>query len=153
MEKARLDIAAKVQWPHDATKGHGANSKAVSCILFSVYALRLLYVRRICMNGRRRVRASLIPKLRRSLMTICAPHAFGGPGVCLRGLINPPVCLLYCRLVVISSRRWNQFAHTPPTPKSDPTHCNHVRMHDILSRAIESFDIGRAYDNVNALHR
>ncbi|KAI0764888.1 hypothetical protein C8Q74DRAFT_1318439 [Fomes fomentarius] len=30
MEKARLDIAAKVRWPHDTTKNHGANSKALA---------------------------------------------------------------------------------------------------------------------------
>ena len=30
MEKARLDTFSNSQWPHDAVKGHGANSKAVS---------------------------------------------------------------------------------------------------------------------------
>ncbi|KAI0826540.1 hypothetical protein BC628DRAFT_1419049 [Trametes gibbosa] len=30
MEKARLDTFAKVEWPHDSEKGHGANSKALA---------------------------------------------------------------------------------------------------------------------------
>lgn len=30
MEKARLETFSKSRWPHDAVKGHGANSKAVS---------------------------------------------------------------------------------------------------------------------------
>lgn len=30
MEKARLETFTKARWPHDAVKGHGANSKAVS---------------------------------------------------------------------------------------------------------------------------
>lgn len=35
MEKARLDTFSKSRWPHDAVKGHGANSKAVSRRLFA----------------------------------------------------------------------------------------------------------------------
>ncbi|KAI0646375.1 hypothetical protein C8Q79DRAFT_909095 [Trametes meyenii] len=30
MEKARLDTFAKVEWPHDGVKGHGANSRALA---------------------------------------------------------------------------------------------------------------------------
>ncbi|KAI0674377.1 hypothetical protein C8Q78DRAFT_989329 [Trametes maxima] len=30
MEKARLDTFAKVEWPHDSVKGHGANSRALA---------------------------------------------------------------------------------------------------------------------------
>ena len=33
MEKARLDTFSRSRWPHDAVKGHGANSKAVSTLL------------------------------------------------------------------------------------------------------------------------